>query len=98
MKIDFSNLNLQNLIQMRDLALQVPERVPQLCGVPERMAELLCRVTPEDLVHIVRISSPLFVPRAAPWWWQRFLQALRSGRREEVEAVLAQAALVVTRP
>jgi hypothetical protein len=96
MKVDFSRLNLQYLIQARDLALQVPERLPQLLGISKSMAALLARVTPEDLCQIVQITHPLFVPRAEPWWWQRFLRALRGGRQEEVDAVLAHAALVVT--
>lgn len=96
MDIDFSKLNLQYLIQSRDVALQVPELLPQLLGVPKSLADLLTEVTSEDLSQILQITSPLFVPRQEYWWWDRLLRALREGRTDEIDIVLEHASLVVT--
>ena len=96
MKVDFSKLNLQYLIQVRDLARQAPEHVTALVGLPPHLTERLARLTAEDLTRFVQIRLPLLVPRWESWWWERLLQAVQSGRAAEVEAVLAHTGLLAT--
>ena len=95
MDVDFSQLNLQYLIQARDVARVDGEVTAVLLGTPTEFAEQLAQVSPADLAHLTAIKVPLLVPRGAPWWWARLFQALREDRPGELEAVLAHAGLVI---
>lgn len=97
MDIDFSHLNLQYLIQARELAQYLPQQAVVLAGLPLPLLELLRKLRPEDLTHCRAIRLPLLSPRWEPWWWERLLQALRTGRVEEVNAVLAHTGLLLAR-
>ena len=88
MNIDFSNINLQYLIQARDLAREDPEQVTVLLGISCHLAELLAEVSPEAHARIPRIKTPLLIPRQEMWWWSRLLNAAKEDGRDEIEAVL----------
>ncbi len=94
MKFDFSQVNLQYLIQARDLAIRDPELVATLLGIPGDMAHLLSELTPPALAHVAHIKPPLLIPRQEPWWWSRLLTALREGRTEEIDAIVVHAPLI----
>ncbi|MDZ7751458.1 MAG: hypothetical protein U5S82_07320 [Gammaproteobacteria bacterium] len=94
MNTDFSKLNLQYLIQARDLAHQAPQCAGALMGVPIQWVEQIGALKPDDLARSIDIRIPLLVPRRESWWWTRLFQALQSGRTAEVDAVLAHAGLL----
>ena len=94
MKMDFSQVNLQYLIQARDLAKQDPQRAAVLLGIPDEMAGLLPDLSPQQLTQIIAIKPPLLIPRQEAWWWSRLFAALRDGRPDEIEAVIEHAALI----
>lgn len=94
MHIDFSRVNLEYLIQARDLAREDPAVVPVLLGMPGPLVEHLAALPPEALAQVVAIKLPLLVPRPQPWWWQRLFEAARAGRPGELEAILAHASLM----
>lgn len=94
MKCDFSQVNLQYLIQARDLAIRDPELVAMFLGIPSDMAQLLSEVTPQALTQVAQIKPPLLIPRQETWWWSRLLTALREGRTEEVNSILEHAPLI----
>ena len=94
MKCDFSQVNLQYLIQARDLATRDPELVAMLLGLPGDIARLLSEVTPQALTQVAQFKPPLLIPRQEPWWWSRLLTALREGRKEEINAILEHAPLI----
>ena len=98
MDVDFSRVNLQYLICVRDLARQTPERIPLLLGVDDPLGRLLAEVSAEQLVDVTRIKAPLLIPRQESWWWERLFLALHRGRMEEVQAVLEHAGLIVAEP
>ncbi len=94
MNWDFSHLNLEYLIQARDLACADRQRACAILGVPEAMAGILADLPPQLLAKLTRIDRPLLIPRPDAWWWSRLLVALRDGRCAEIETVLAQASLI----
>ena len=94
MEIDFSQVNLQYLIQARDLAKEDPERAAVLLGVESTLTEMLAEVTPAELMHITRIKVPLLRPHEQIWWWSRFLQAIKDGQSGEIDALLEHANLI----
>lgn len=95
--MDFSKVNLEYLIQARDLAREDAEVTAVLLGMPRQLAHVLADVAPEELAQIIVIKSPLLVPRQEPWWWQRLFKAVREGRPDELEAVLEHASLTSLR-
>lgn len=97
MEMDFSRVNLEYLIQARDLAREDAEVMAVLLGVPRKLAHVLAEVTPEELTQIIAIKPPLLVPRQEPWWWQRLFKAVRAGRPDELEAVIEHASLMNAR-
>lgn len=94
MNTDFSKLNLQYLIQARDLAHQAPQCAGALMEVPMQWVEQIATLKPDDLARSIDIRLPLLVPRCEPWWWARLFKALKAGRTAEVDAVLAHAGLL----
>jgi len=94
MNWDFSHLNLEYLIQARDLAIEDQRRAGAILGIPDAMVGILPDLTPQLLANITRINHPLVTPRQDVWWWSRLLVALQGGQSAEMEAVMAQAALI----
>lgn len=94
MHFDFSQLNLQYLIQARDLACRNPTLVAPLLAIPDDMATLLTELTPQELAHVARIKPPLLTPRQEMWWWKRLLTALREGRMDEIDVVMEHLSLI----
>jgi len=92
MNIDFSQINLQYLIQVNQLAQHDPVLTTAITGIPDETALLLGSLTPSDLARMSLIKSPLLTPHPAPWWWSRIFTALRDGRKEEIKTLLEQTA------
>ena len=95
MKMDFSQVNLQYLIQARDLTRQDPRVASVLLGIPDEMACLLPDLRPQQLTQIIQIKSPLLIPRQEAWWWSRLFTALCDGRSDEIEATIEHASLIL---
>jgi len=91
MSWDFSHLNLEYLIQARDLAIENQGRAGAILGIPDAMVGILPDLTPQLLANITRINQPLVTPRQDVWWWSRLLVALQDGQSAEIEAVMAHA-------
>ena len=98
MDVDFSRVNLQYLICVRDLARQTPERVPLMLGIDDPLGRLLAELSAEQLAEVTRIKAPLLIPRQESWWWERLFIALQGGRTEEVQAILEHAGLIIADP
>ncbi len=96
MKMDFSQVNLQYLIQSRDLTQYDPQLAAILLGLSDEMACLLPDVTPQQLTQIIQFQSPLLIPRQEAWWWSRLFMALPDGRPDEIADVLEDAGLILT--
>ncbi len=97
MEIDFSSVNLQYLLQVRDLARENPQRASVLFDMPDELAHLLAELPPGDLTAINQIRIPLVVPRHEPWWWSRLFRAIHARQPEEVQAVLEHVGMVISR-
>ena len=97
MKMDFSQVNLQYLIQARDLTQEDPQLGAILLGIPDEMASLLSDLSPHQLTQIIRIKSPLLSPRQEAWLWSQLLTALRDGRLDELDAIMEHASLILVR-
>ena len=91
MNLDFSRVNLEYLIQARDLAMDDPVRAGAFLGISDAMTNLLLDLTPHLLTNISRIDHPLVRPHQDVWWWSRLVVALQGGQPEEIEMVLGQA-------
>jgi hypothetical protein len=94
MEIDFSKINLEYLMYVRDLAREDIEVIAALLGIPSKLARILADVRPEEMVRIVEIKIPLLIPRHEPWWWQRLFEAIREGRTDELKAIIEHASLM----
>jgi hypothetical protein len=88
MNLDFSTLNLQYLIQARDIARQNPTQVTVWLGLSPDLVQQLADLTPEQLARVPRIKLPLVRLRQESWWWERFFNALREGRSDEIQAIV----------
>ncbi len=95
MKMDFSQVNLQYLIQARDLTKQDPQLAAVLLGISDDMARMLPDLSAHQLTQILQVKPPLLIPRQEAWWWSRLFTALRDGRPEEIEAIVEHASLLV---
>ncbi|WP_029131771.1 flagellar transcriptional regulator FlhD [Sedimenticola selenatireducens] len=95
MNIDFSDLNLQYLIQARDLARQDPHLAGVLLGIPSEMAGMVGNLSPRTLAQITQIKIPLITPQQETGWWLRLLTALKDEDQNEIGAIMAQAPLIV---
>ncbi len=98
MEMDFSNLNLQYLLQVRDIAKKYPELAATLLGLPMEIVNLLSIVTVDALSKIALSTAPLIKLRGEPWWWSNLLTALKDHQLDEAKVVLEHAnlALVVS--
>ncbi len=97
MKMDFSQFNLQYLIQARDLTRQDPQLAAVLLGIPDEMASLLSDLSPHQLMQIIQIKSPLLTPRQEAWLWSQLFTALRDGRLDELDVIMEHASLILVR-
>jgi hypothetical protein len=95
MKIDFSGVNLQYLIHVRDIAREDPEVAAPLLGMSPELANMLAQAPSEYLTKIAQVKVPLVAARGDTVWWYRLFKALTDENPEEVEAVLQAAGLAV---
>ena len=95
---DFSEMNFQYLIRIRDLALHDPHLVTSLFGIPSDIAHLLTQITPEALAQIREVKIPLMVPRHDCWWWERLLAALQQDKSNEISAIAEHAIVLASSP
>lgn len=95
MEMDFSRINLEYLIHVRDLARQDPEMSSIVLGMSREVAQLLAESMPQELAQVAEIKPPLFVPRQDAWWWQRLLMAVREGRTDEIKVIMEHASLII---
>lgn len=95
MKIDFSGINLQYLIHVRDIAREDPDVAAPLLGMSPELASLLAQAPSEYLTKIAQVKVPLVAARGDAVWWSRLFKALIEENPEEVEAVLQAAGLAV---
>ena len=93
---DFSQLNLEYLIQARDLAIANQRQAGAILAIPDALAGLLPELTPKMLASLTRIPQPLITPRRDVWWWSRLLLALQDGQSTEIETVMDQASLILS--
>lgn len=94
MNIDFSQVNLQYLIQANQMAQQDPVLTTAVTGMPAEIAHIFGSLTPGDLARVSQIKSPLLIPHPAPWWWSRLFTALSEGRTNEIKTLLEQTASI----
>lgn len=92
--IDFSHVNLEYLIQARELAQCDPGAGALLLDIPTQLAQRLAGLTPANLARITRFKLPLVSPRLEQWWWDRLLRALNEGKPGELEVILEHAGLL----
>lgn len=95
MKLDFSSINLQYLIHVRDVARQEPDVAASLLGISPEIANLLAQVPSEYLTKITEVKVPLLVARGDAIWWYRLFNALIENNLKEVESVLQGTSLAV---
>ena len=95
MNKDFSQVNLQYLIQARDLTQQDPQLGAIFLGISDEMAYLLADLSPQQLAQMFQIKSPLLIPRQEAWWWSRLYTATLNGRLAEIEDVKEYTSLIV---
>lgn len=95
MKLDFSSINLQYLIHVRDVARQEPDVAASLLGISPEIANLLAQVPSEYLTKITQVKVPLLVARGDAIWWYRLFNALIENNLNEVESVLQGTSLAV---
>lgn len=93
---DFSRINLQYLLQVRDVARQEPDLVVALLGIPKELVDPLAKASPDSLSVVANIREPLVTLRVDKWWWRRFLLAINEGSQEEVDAVIEHVSFVAT--
>ena len=95
MEFDFSSVNLEYLVQARDLIRSNPHIGAVLLGIPEELAEILAKLSPKGLARLSRVNVPLIAPRLPPWWWSRLLKAAADGNPEELQVVVEHIGLLI---
>lgn len=95
MNIDFSSVNLQYLIHVRDIAREDHDVAAPLLGMSPELADLLAQAPSEYLTKIAQVKVPLLAARGDAVWWNRLFKALIEENPDEVEAVLQAASLAV---
>ena len=98
MEFDFSHVNLEYLIQGRDLARHNPRAAALMLGLSDELADRLAHITPAGLTLVTSFKPPLVAPRLANWWWDRLLRALAEGDRGELQVILEHAGLLADSP
>lgn len=91
---DFSHVNLEYLIQARDLASRNPQAGALLLGIPDQLACQFANLSPAGLTLVTQFKPPLVSPRLANWWWERLLRALTEGDPDELQVILEHAGLL----
>lgn len=94
-KIDFSSINLEYLIHVRDIAREDPEVAAPLLGMSPELANLLAHAPCEYLTKIAEVKVPLMAARGDAVWWYRLFTALGGENSQEIETVLQAASLAV---
>lgn len=95
MEFDFSSLNLQYLLQVRDIARNRPELAVAILGLPDELVSVLASITVDGLSKVAGSKAPLLKLRGDSLWWSHLFTALKEHRPGEVEVVLEQANLSV---
>lgn len=95
---DFSSINYQYLLKVRDVARKEPYLVDALLGIPKDLTKPLANTSASSLSVLMDIKEPLITLRVETWWWQRFLKAVNDGRQEEIDAVIEHASFLGTTP
>ena len=95
---DFSSINYQYLLKVRDIAKQEPDLVVALLGIPKELALPLSQTSAPALAALTNIREPLVTLRVETWWWHRFLKAINEGKLEEIDAVIEHACFLGTSP
>jgi len=95
MEIDFSNLILQCVLQVRNIARKCLELAVTILGLPVELVSMLASLIAEGLSKIARIKVSLLTLRGDSGWWSRVFTALKDPRPGEVEVVLEHASLAV---
>ncbi|MCP3665647.1 MAG: hypothetical protein GY696_24635 [Gammaproteobacteria bacterium] len=95
MEMDFSSLNLQYLLQVRDIARCHPELAVAILGLSKEMVSDLSAITGDDMSMITRSKAPLLTLRGDCRWWSNLFTALKDNQPGEVEVVLEHANLSV---
>jgi len=95
MEIDFSSINLQYLLQVRNITQQNPELASTLLGLPQEIAGVLINASDKSLAELAKTKAPLLIARGDHWWWSRLFNAFEGGRPGEIKAVLEHANLAV---
>lgn len=98
LETDFSSINYQYLLKVRDLAKQEPDLVVALLGIPRELALPLAQTSAPALAALTHIREPLITLRMESWWWERFIKAINEGRQEEIDAVIEHASFLGTTP
>ena len=94
MKCNFSSINLQYLIQARDIARKDVDCGSILLGMEKELSKELAEISPQGLSMVTRIKIPLIAPHQHTLWWKRFLRALDEGRTDEAQAIMEHANLI----
>lgn len=97
MKIDFSNVNLQYLVHVRDIARDDPNVAAPLLGMSPELAILLAQAPSEYLAKVTHVKVPLMTARGDTVWWYRLFKALVEENPKEIEAVIKAASLATLR-
>ncbi len=95
MEVDFSSLNLQYLLRVRDIARDRPEFAVAILGLPMELVSMLATLTAEDLSKIAGCKASLLSLRGDTRWWSRLFTALKENRPGEIEVVLEHVNLSV---
>ena len=92
---DFSHVNLEYLIQARDLASRNPQAGALLLGTTDELAYQFANLSPAGLTLVTQFKPPLVSPRLANWWWDRLIRALIEGDPNELQVILEHAGLLI---
>ena len=95
MELDFSKLNLQYLLQARDLARRDTAAAAALLGISTELAALLGHLADEHFAPLAQIKVPLVLPRGELWWWGRLFEACEAGDLHAIHAIVDHASLVL---
>ncbi len=87
-KVDFSDINRQYLISVRDVAREDPEAAAPLLGIPLELADLFAQMSSGHLSRITELNEPILMVRGDVVWWGRLLHAIAEERPEEIEVAV----------
>lgn len=64
-------------------------------GLPLEMVDMLGELAPQTLVAVAQVQAPLITLLPDPRWWSCLFTALKEGDSKEIEALIAQAPMIV---